>query len=237
MDPTVESARRFVAAAFPTARAALLGGSAGTPYGTGTSDLDIVVVLDPSAVVFRRTQRHEGRVVEAFVHTSASLAQYIDREIRSRRAPLLHICAEGRVLADVDGLGTRIRDSARQQRGMGPPPLSVAEEEDRRYTITDLLDDLAGSPDPDEVAFIAARLLILLAELILLQDRQWISSGKWLVRRLRAWAPGLGRQLVDGYRRTVAAGDPRPLLGAGAALLDARGGRVQDGYMRVGGAV
>jgi hypothetical protein len=115
----------------------------------------------------------------------------------------------------------------------GPPPLSAAEDEDRRYAITDLLDDLAGCTDPAELVFVGGAALQALAELILLRDRQWTSSGKWLLRRVRGWAPELADLLVDGYCRSVADADPGPFYAAAADVLERCGGRVQEGYERV----
>jgi len=68
-------------------------------------------------------------------------------------------------------LGTALQLDCRRLAD-GPPPLREAEDADRRYAITDLLGDLAGDPDPAELVFIATRLLPLLAELVLLQDRK-----------------------------------------------------------------
>jgi hypothetical protein len=57
--------------------------------------------------------------------------------------------------------------------------------------------------------------------------------GKWLLRRVRGWAPELADLLVDGYRRSVAVADPGQFHTAAAAVLERWGGRVQEGYERV----
>ena len=232
--PAARLAADFVAASFPAARAAFLGGSAETGYASATSDLDIVILNGPDGPVLRRTVRHGDRVVEAFVHTVASLEEFVEHEIHTRRrSSLLHMCAEGRLLVDTDGLGTALQLRCRRRLEAGPPPLSAAEDEDRRYGITDLLDDLAGCTDPAELVFVASAALQALAELILLRDRQWTSSGKWLLRRVRAWTPELADLLVDGYRRSVVDADPGPFCAAAADVLERYGGRVQEGYERV----
>jgi hypothetical protein len=232
--PVAQLAADFVAASFPAARAAFLGGSAETGYASATSDLDIVIVNGPDGPVLRRTVHHGDRLVEAFVHTVASLEEFVEREIATRRrSSLLHMCAEGRLLVDTDGLGTALQLRCRRRLAAGPPPLSAAEDEDRRYAITDLLDDLGGCTDPAELVFVAGAALQALAELILLRDRQWTSSGKWLLRRVRGWAPELAGLLVDGYRRSVAEADPGPFHAAAADVLERCGGRVQEGYERV----
>ncbi|MBE1577247.1 hypothetical protein ACFORH_08715 [Amycolatopsis roodepoortensis] len=110
--------------------------------------------------------------------------------------------------------------------------MSAADLEDRRYLLTDLLDDLDGAGDPDELVFIADRLLIAVAELVLLTGGRWRSHGKWLLRRLREADPEICRELLLGYRQVVCAGDPAPLWRVAAGVLDGVGGRLLVGYRR-----
>ncbi|WP_232664430.1 nucleotidyltransferase domain-containing protein [Pseudonocardia sp. TRM90224] len=222
-------AGRFVAERFPDAQAAFLAGSAGTSLATASSDLDVVVVGEPGGPVLRETLRYAGWPVEVFLHTPASMVEFVEREIATRRSPLLHMCAEGRLLLDVDGCGVRIQEDARRRLAAGPPPLSPGEDEDRRYRITDLLDDLSDARDRTSVAFVSARLLEEIAELVLTQDRQWLSRGKWLGRRLASLAPQLCNELVT----SAASVDPMVLHTRGSAILDTRGGRVGAGYRRI----
>lgn len=226
-------ALKYVAANFPDAKVAILGGSAETRYASVTSDLDIVIVNGPGYPVFRRTDRHGHRLVEVFVHTPASLDGFIDRDIATRRrSSLLHMCAEGRLLLDADGSGAPLQRRCWARVEEGPPPLSPAEDEDRRYAVTDLLDDLAGCTDPAELVFVAGATAQALAELILLRDGQWSSSGKWLLRRLRDWAPDVAAMLVDACRQSIADADPTHLHEAATIVLDRYGGRLQEGYER-----
>src|SRR5688500_11824813 len=102
--PAARLAADYVAEFFPAARAALLAGSIETTHDSATSDLDIVIINGSEEQAFRRTARHAGHVVEAFVHTPASLQAFIDREVTTRRSPLMHMCAEGRLILDSDGL-------------------------------------------------------------------------------------------------------------------------------------
>ncbi len=80
----VEAARTFVAARFPEASVAFVGGSVLTEHRTPTSDLDVVVVVGEDVTVadsgmrapYRETFEHDGWVVEAFVHTRSSLDRF-----------------------------------------------------------------------------------------------------------------------------------------------------------------
>ncbi|WP_410598845.1 nucleotidyltransferase domain-containing protein [Amycolatopsis sp. lyj-90] len=231
MDP-VGTARTLAAARFPGARAAILGGSANTALRTAFSDLDIVVFLDGPPAPYRETTEHEGLPVEWFCHTVESYDELVERETASRRSPLLHMCGEGAVLLDRDGLGLRTREEARARLRAGPPPLSPVELEDRRYGLTGHLDDLAGAGDPDELVFIADRLMIAVAELVLAVRRRWRSHGKWLLRRLREADPQTTRDLLLGYRKVVCQGNPALLRQVAIGVLDDLGGRLSEGYRR-----
>ncbi|MFC5108336.1 hypothetical protein [Kibdelosporangium philippinense] len=151
-----------------------------------------------------------------------------------RRPPLLHMCALGQVLVDRDGGAVEMREQARARLTSGPAPLSVAEREDQRYLISDLLDDLDGCQDPDELIFIADRLLISVCELVLSEKRVWLGHGKWLLRRLRDADSTVCRQLLTGYRQLVASGDSVVLRQAAEVVLNRSGGRLMEGYWRDG---
>jgi hypothetical protein len=228
----LDTARQVVAEHFPDAMAAMLAGSAGTAFHTATSDLDILVFLNGPPAPFRETTRHAGWIVELFVHTPASYPRFIEREISKRRSPLLHMCGEGRLLIDGNGFGATIQDQAQHLIEAGPPPLTDGEREDRRYALTDQLDDLVGSHDEDELVIIGARLLSFAAELVLLERRQWLGHGKWLLRRLKGADPYLARNLIDAYRSLVTHLDTRPLERITRQVLHQAGGPLMEGYHR-----
>jgi hypothetical protein len=228
----LDAARHVVAERFPDALAAMLAGSAGTALCTATSDLDIVVFLSGPPAPFRETTRHAGWIVELFVQTPTSYRRFIERETNERRSPLLHMCGEGRLLIDTDAFGATIQDQARHLLEAGPTPLTDQERENRRYALTDQLDDLVGChDDDDELAIIGARLLTSAAELALLERRRWIGHGKWLLRRLRAADSHLARELMDAYRCLVVHNDRRPLEQIMRRVLDQSGGPLIGGLL------
>lgn len=200
---------------------------------TAMSDLDIVVLLHGSPAPYRASLRSGEWPVEMFVHTEATWHAYIQREVRKRRSPLLSMCADGILLFDKDGVGTHLAAEARKLTAAGPPTASAEEIDDRRYAITDLLDDLAGSADQGERLFIATELVRLSAELALTAGESWGGGGKWLARRLKPTAPGLDLRLHDGLRE-VLAGRVEPLTAVVDEVLEQVGGRLWVGYQRGG---
>uniref|UniRef100_A0AAU2VEM7 Transposase n=1 Tax=Streptomyces sp. NBC_00003 TaxID=2903608 RepID=A0AAU2VEM7_9ACTN len=76
--------------------------------------------------------------------------------------------------------------------------VKAAELEDRRYALTDALDDLRGCTDPKERTYLVAALLQRASELALLTGGHWLGDGKWLSRRLATANPPAGRRTAVG---------------------------------------
>ncbi|WP_328910967.1 nucleotidyltransferase domain-containing protein [Streptomyces sp. NBC_00234] len=229
----IDAARAVVDEHHPAARAAFLGGSVLTDRRTPLSDLDIVVLLHGSPAPYRSSLRYGAWPVEMFVHTEETWHAYVEREVRERRSPLLRMCADGLLLLDTDGVGAQLAAEARKLTAAGPPPVPAEGIDDRRYAITDLLDDLAGSTDQGERLFIATELVRRTGELALIVGGSWNGSGKWLARRLETTAPGLGMRLHEGVRH-LSAGRTEPLAAVVDEVLDQAGGRLWAGYRRGG---
>ncbi|MFJ9674854.1 nucleotidyltransferase domain-containing protein [Streptomyces sp. NPDC101221] len=229
----IEAARAVAEQQHPEARTAFLGGSVATGRRTATSDLDVVVLLHGAPAPYRESLRYAEWPVEMFVHTEATWHAYIERELPARRSPLLWMCAEGLLLFDTDGLGARLAAHARRLIAAGPPPAPADEIDDRRYAITDLLDDLAGSADPSERLFVATELVHRTGELALAVSGSWAGGGKWLARRLETTAPELNARLHHGLRE-VLEGRAEPLVTVVDEVLARAGGRLWVGYKRAG---
>jgi uncharacterized RmlC-like cupin family protein len=228
MDP-VSLARALVDELFPGALYAFVGGSVLTEHRTGTSDLDVVVVLDGLAVPYRESLRWRDWPVELFVHSETSLDAYIAKDFARRKPGVARICADGAVLVDRTGgrasdlqavLGERLAD--------GPGTLTDTQAERARYGLSDLLDDLSGATDPGERLFIRWEVVQEAARLALGVGRRWQGSGKWLLRELRAHDPALADALLAAHD------DPLRLAAVASEVLERAGGRLWEGYRAEG---
>ncbi|MCU7726944.1 nucleotidyltransferase domain-containing protein [Actinoplanes sp. KI2] len=215
-DP-LSTAAELVAVRFPQATWAMLTGSVLGPLRTAGSDLDIVVLL-PDGPGHRECLHHRGWPVELFVHTPDRLAEFLASEL-ARRKPTTHrMLARGvTLLGDPGDLPARCARVLAD----GPPPLTVAERDRLRYCLTDVLDDYTHVTDPGEREVIAAALWTETARAALSSAGRWVSGGKWLLRELREFDPGLAERWL------AARDDPAPL--ARQVLADA-GGELFDGY-------
>ncbi|CAG6394852.1 hypothetical protein [Actinacidiphila cocklensis] len=124
-----------------------------------------------------------------------------------------------------DGVGARISAHAKSLAAAGPPPTPTQEIDDRRYALTDLLDDLTGCTDPGERLFICTELARCTAELTLAINNAWNGGGKWLARRLDTTAPGLSGACTtasnrpsQGRRRPWSPPSTRPEADSGSAI-------------------
>lgn len=238
----VEAATAFVAEHFPQAQVAFVGGSVLTEHRTPTSDLDVVVVLEDGVVVedsglaapYRDTTEHAGWVVEAFVHTRASIDHYMAEDVARRRPTMMRLCAETVTLVDRDGSAAEIRRAAEAVLAAGPPAYDAAELDAVRYALTNLLDDLAGSEREDELVYLANAVVDQVAEIALVAAGRWSGGGKSLARELRRAEPDLAERLVNGHRHVVVYGDTAVLHKAAVEVLIRVGGPLMAGY-RVGG--
>jgi hypothetical protein len=228
MEDPVADALALVAERFPAARAAFLGGGVLSARRTMTSDLDIVVVIDGPPAPFRESLRWGGWPVELFVHRAGTTSAWFAKDVARRRPTLMRMCADGVILTDLDGSGAAIRAEAKSVLEAGPPPVSPAELDSRRYGLTDLLDDLTGSVDPGETIVICWYIVMQTAELTLLTAGAWLGSGKWLLRELRQAEPDLADDLM------AAIGDPVSLAAIADRVLDRTGGRLWAGYRQQG---
>jgi predicted nucleotidyltransferase len=224
-----QAASSLVADRFPQASVALLTGSAARGVATATSDLDIVVVLSGSPAPYRETLRHGGWLVELFVHTEQSLHGFYERERAEGRCTLAHMVATGEALVAAEAALLLAAD-AEEMIEQGPPALSVAEADKRRYLITADLDDLVDATDSEERVWIASHLVTSAADLALRVSGQWSGRGKWLFRNLQQWDASVATSLTEVYQRVVAQGEIDDLVAQVGSLLDLAGGPLAEGY-------
>jgi hypothetical protein len=229
----VDIARELVRDRFPALRAAWLGGSVVAETTTPTSDLDLTVLLSGPPGAYRESLRHEGHPVELFVHTDESLTYFCDRDLHRRRPAMIRLVGESIILADNDGSGAAWQRRCLDWLRTGPEPLAQEDLDERRYRITDLLDDLRGAQDPDRIGVIGAALLESSADLLLAGSRHWVGTGKALVTELERFdAVSRGTWQADllGAVRSAWAGDPGPIEKVSEQILNQFGGPLFEGY-------
>jgi hypothetical protein len=214
---------------FPGADTALLGGStAGDAAGPG-SDLDVVVLYPhlPDGA-WRVTERHEGQLVEAFVHDLETLRYFFDVFDGPSGVPILaELVATG---LEVPGLPSRLAIPAKAMaRGVlaaGPPKLDQADLDRRRFTLSSLAEDLLDQRPRHERIAIVAALYSGLADFALRAAGHFGGNGKGLARSLTSFDPNLASRFDAAF----GAGDVDRMQALVDEVLAPYGGRLVDGY-------
>jgi hypothetical protein len=226
----VELCESFIDQEFPAAEIAVIGGSTARGDRTPSSDVDLLIIGDDlfadEATSVAATYSFGGEVFEVFAYTHDGFSEWARRGIDQYRPVIVHMLVEGREVRGGEAL-TALRGGWGETLAEGP---IVGEHEMamRRYEITDLLDDLRDAVDDLERNVLAWSLFEKVAELMLLAERRWIGTGKYLPRRLRELSPGRVERLTSPLLQ----GD----LAAFAACVDrelsSAGGRVHAGFVR-----
>jgi predicted nucleotidyltransferase len=222
---------RFLAARFPAAAIAVVGGSTARGTRTPSSDIDLLIVgpsemFDTETTSLATFSSFEGEGFEVFAYTPEAFEWWAEHDLRDFRPVLQDILLEGTVArgqAAVDALRDRWRPIVAEG-----PQVDAHLIDMRRYVVTDLLDDLADATDPLEQRVLAHALFTQLGELMLLTDGRWLGGGKWLVRRLREW----NAARTDELARPLLDEDHVAFVRAATVELDRLGGRVQVDFVR-----
>ncbi|MCC2029255.1 nucleotidyltransferase domain-containing protein [Microbacterium sp. YMB-B2] len=226
----VDLAERFVAARFPKASVAVIGGSTSRGERTPTSDIDLLLIGDDLLLEGKTgaalTEEFEGEIFEVFAYTPQGFDEWAQRSVTQHRPVIVHMLVEGTPVRAGDELAT-LRDAWSERLDRGPS-VDAHELDFRRYVITDVLDDLRDATDPLERRVIAATLFERTAELMLLTAGRWIGTGKYLPRRLRE----LPAERVDALVEPYLNGNVDELADAVERELAVAGGRLQAGFVR-----
>lgn len=218
---------RYAGASF-----AYVAGSIIRGQGTYLSDIDLVILYDHLQAARRESFVFDGVPVEAFVHDQATLAWFINEDVRRGRPSTLNMIAEGKVIGPAPEAAEPLRQAVTGRLAEGPPPLSTAALNGLRYEITDAIDDLRGERSASEVLAIGALLHPKLVELALRGRGRWYGTGKWAPRLLEEVSRSLTDQFDAAFQRLFVSGDARAVIALAEQELAPHGGPLFDGDQR-----
>jgi hypothetical protein len=226
----VELCESFIQQEFAAAEIAVLGGSTARGNRTASSDIDLLVIGDDlfadEATGLAATYSFGGEVFEVFAYTHDGFSEWARRGISQHRPVIVHMLVEGQEVRGGEAL-TALRGGWGGVLTDGP----IVDEHEmatRRYVITDLLDDLRDAVDDLERNVVAWSLFEKVAELMLLVERRWIGTGKYLPRRLRELSPARAERLTSPLLQ----GDFAAYAACVDRELSSAGGRVHAGFVR-----
>jgi len=230
----IAAARAFVAQYYPDCLAAVLFGSVARGEARTNSDLDIWIVTADELQFYRKSFRDFGWFIEAYVGSQKFNEEKISLPRANRNPSFLNSWAEGLILKDHDNFAQRLKEKAIAILGQGPDQLTQAEIDQYRYVITDWLDDLVDSSSYEEALFSVYELTTKTAELLLAHNRRWIGDRKWLYRALQRSGDPLARQLIETMDHFYRTGKKDRLTKVVEVILEIFGGKLYEGFSRVG---
>lgn len=200
---------------------------------TAHSDLDLVVVFPKVERAYRESFVHKGWPVEAFIHDPETLRyffQHVDKNLG--RATLAEMCAEGHEIPSATEVTRQVKQMAQAALREGPPALSDEDLQDRRYHISEILDDMREPRNRHELVASASLLYLELADFYFRTKLSFTGSGKGLVRRMKRADPAFARRFADAFDDVFSTGQSARVIAMAEDLMSENGGLLFEGYRR-----
>ena len=226
----IEAAQSIITSQFPNCDVALLGGSVARGEATKTSDLDIVIFDQSLSSCYRESFYSNGWPVEVFVHNFETYKTFFQMDCKRGRPSLPQLVSEGIVLKGKDEIVAELKREANELLNKGPEKWTEETMKQKRYFITDTLDDFIGATKREEELFIANLLADLVHEYVLRANGQWLGNSKWFIRVLRRYDEQYAEQFVAAFDHFYKTEEKNELITFVERTLDQYGGRMFEGF-------
>jgi hypothetical protein len=200
---------------------------------TAYSDLDLVVLYPRIERAYRESFFHKGWPVEAFIHDPETLRYFfnhVDKHLG--RATLAEMIAEGYEIPAATPLTTQMKDLAAAALREGPPALTEDDLTDRRYHISEILDDMREPRNRAELTASATLLYNELADFYFRTRLGWTGSGKNLVKRMKRADAGFAKKFGEAFDEVFTSGHAARVIALAEEMLAPHGGLLFEGYKR-----
>lgn len=215
------------------ADAVLVAGSVVRGEASSYSDLDLVVIFPSVRAAYRESFTHMGWPVEAFIHDLETLRYFFYRIDQPQgTSTLCEMVQEGLEVPGATKATREAKTLAQEVLKQGPPALTFEEIEDRRYSISELIDDLREPRSRHELHAAAARVYGELGDFYCRSRGGWTSEGKGLLKRMKSQDPTLARRFAEAFDRLFQHGLPAGVIGLAEEMLAPHGGFLFDAYRR-----
>ena len=218
---------------YPGADAIFVTGSVIRGEATASSDLDLVVLFPHVKTAYRESFFHMGWPVEAFIHDPETLRyffQHVDKNLG--RATLAEMVVEGHEIPAATPMTDTMKALAKTALEEGPPPLSVDDLQDRRYHISEIIDDMREPRNRQELMATATLLYNELADFYFRTRRGWTGTGKSLVKRMKRTDPAFARNFCEAFDDVFSTGQTVKVIAMAEQLMSEHGGLLFEGYRR-----
>ncbi|WP_459502735.1 nucleotidyltransferase domain-containing protein [Bacillus sp. C1] len=226
----IDAAQKIIESQFPNCDVALLGGSVARGEATKTSDLDIVIFDGSLSNCYRESFFSNGWPVEVFVHNFKTYKDYFKSDCKRGKPTLPQLVSEGIVLTGTAHIIAGLKQEAQQLLDEGPEKWTEEMARQKRYFLTDALDDFIGATKREEELFIANLLADLVHEYVLRVNGQWVGNSKWFIRVLRKYDELFAEEFVEAFDHFYRTGEKIKLIHFIERTLEKYGGRLFEGF-------
>ena len=231
LEEVVRIARQIRVKRYPQSAFAFVAGSFIRGEATAHSDIDLVVLFDKIANAYRESFRAGSFPVEAFVHDPETLRYFmLEVDCASGIPAMPQMVKEGVVIPEPTVLSKQLKEFADSCLAAGPPDLTEDDRRNRRYEITDLVDDLRDSRSIDELIATGIRLYATLADYYLRSKGLWSAKGKFVPRVLKKTNPTFFERYRSCFNLLLQNGDPEAVIRLSEDILEPDGGFLFEGY-------
>ncbi|MGR3778792.1 nucleotidyltransferase domain-containing protein [Bacillus paramycoides] len=226
----IEAARSIITSQFPNCDVALLGGSVARGEATKTSDLDVVIFDQNLSSCYRESFYSNGWPVEVFVHNFETYKTFFKSDCERGRPSLPQLVSEAFVLKGKEKIVAELKREANELLNKGPEKWTEETMKQKRYFITDALDDFIGATKREEELFIANLLAELVHEFVLRVNGQWLGNSKWFIRVLKRYDEVYAEKFVAVFDHFYKTGEKKELIAFIEKTLEEYGGRMFEGF-------
>lgn len=217
---------------FPDAACAFVAGSIVTGHGTPSSDIDLIVFYtDETRESYRDSIIYEGWPVEIFVHNPKSQDYFMAQDLDNGQCSTLTMVITGIVIGN-EAVAQSRKDKAASLMAQGPNPWTKEKIDNKRYFLSDLLDDLHHPKDPDYVPAILAEIFIRLGDFYLRAQNEWSGDGKQLIKIMKKNHAEFAHRYLRAFEKAQQ-NDIQPLEDLMQEVLSPYGGFLFEGYKSV----
>ncbi len=146
------------------------------------------------------------------------------------RPSLPQLVLEGFVLKGKVEIVERLKREANDLLMKGPDKWTEEMMKQKRYFITDALDDLIGATKREEELFIANLLADLVHEYVLRVNGQWLGNSKWFIKVLKRYDEVYAEKFVVVFDHFYKTGEKKDLIAFIEKTLEEYGGRMFEGF-------
>ena len=229
-DP-IKTAHQIQQEKFSDAKVVLLAGSVVRGEHTPYSDLDLVVIYDEVPHAWRESFVYQTWPVEAFVHDRSTLQYFFAMvDCKSGIPSLPNMVNEGICIPKESIFSHEVKQLARHYLQQGPAKLSPQEIQNKRYFISDLIDDLRAPRNNWEARAIGVRLYPVLADFWLRSQTKWSAQGKAIPRALQNADTAFAGRFEKSFDLLFAHGETTAVVQLAIDVLQPFGGLFFAGY-------